>query len=66
MQGPALAGGTYNDRDRKSGCLDIGTGLVKCVSDHGVVRCPSPYVRRTHDDWAAAFSAKCRGEITVI
>lgn len=36
--------------------LDIGTGFVKCVSDHGVVRFPSLYVRRTHGDWADADS----------
>ena len=36
--------------------LDIGTGFVKCVSDHGSVRFPSLYVRRTHGDWADADS----------
>ncbi len=36
--------------------LDIGTGFVKCVSDHGAVRFPSLYVKRTHGDWAAADS----------
>ena len=36
--------------------LDIGTGFVKCVSDHGAVRFPSLYVRRTHGDWADADS----------
>ena len=36
--------------------LDIGTGFVKCVSDHGSVRFPSLYVKRTHGDWAAADS----------
>lgn len=41
--------------------LDIGTGFVKCVSDHGAVRFPSLYVRRTHGDWAAA-DAEAVGE----
>ena len=36
--------------------LDIGTGFVKCVSDHGAVRFPSLYVKRTHGDWADADS----------
>lgn len=31
--------------------LDIGTGFVKCVSDHGSVLFPSLYVKRTHGDW---------------
>lgn len=32
--------------------LDIGTGFVKCVSDHGRFRFPSLYVRRIHGEWA--------------
>ena len=36
--------------------LDIGTGFVKCVSDHGAFRFPSLYVKRTHGDWAATDS----------
>ncbi len=36
--------------------LDIGTGFVKCVSNHGSARFPSLYVKRTHGDWAAADS----------
>ncbi len=36
--------------------LDIGTGFVKCVSDHGSVVFPSLYVKRTHGDWADADS----------
>ncbi|RNJ78274.1 MAG: hypothetical protein EB830_00410 [Nitrosopumilus sp. H13] len=32
--------------------LDIGTGFVKCVSDHGRFRFPSLYVRRFHGEWA--------------
>ena len=36
--------------------LDIGTGFVKCVSDHGSVMFPSLYVKRTHGDWATADS----------
>ncbi len=31
--------------------LDIGTGFVKCVSEHGLVKFPSLYVKRTHRDW---------------
>ena len=36
--------------------LDIGTGFVKCISDHGSAKFPSLYVKRTHGDWAAADS----------
>lgn len=36
--------------------LDIGTGFVKCVSDHGSVLFPSLYVKRTHGDWATRDS----------
>ena len=36
--------------------LDIGTGFVKCVSNHGSVMFPSLYVRRTHGDWAGTDS----------
>ena len=31
--------------------LDIGTGFVKCVSDHGSIRFPSVYVKRIHGHW---------------
>ena len=32
--------------------LDLGTGFVKCVSDHGAVRFPSICVRRVHGAWS--------------
>ncbi|RNJ77604.1 MAG: hypothetical protein EB828_00625 [Nitrosopumilus sp. D6] len=36
--------------------LDIGTGFVKCVSDHGSFRFPSLYTRRINGQWTKAVS----------
>lgn len=36
--------------------LDIGTGFVKCVSDHGSFRFPSLYARRINGQWTSAVS----------
>lgn len=42
--------------------LDIGTGFVKCVSNHGLARFPSLYVRRTYSDWSGGAVSEAVGE----